>query len=51
MDKLKEYFKTHKKICILVVVAVIGVIVYCTTGQDIDENAITDQACALFGGC
>lgn len=49
MDKLKEFFKKHKKLCVTGIVAIVCLVVYLIKGEDMDSDSLINQICNLIG--
>ena len=51
LDRLKDLWKTHKKLCVTGIAVVIAAGAYVVGGFDVSVDTIVDKVCSLFGGC
>lgn len=51
LDRLKDLWKTHKKLCVTGIAVVIAAGAYVIAGLDIPVDTIVDKICTLSGWC
>lgn len=48
---VKEFYNTKPKVVFWIATGLISMLIYCFTGQQLDESALVEKECEISGKC